>query len=739
MESKLNGVISFFKQNFDTLIYKKDVQYSEIDLSNNLEKASLLFFDKTVYGKNQNPNSSYTEIFSNSYVKRPPPPGKTGGSGAPTHILNIFNKCILEKNISKTCTYLEELVTYSTYYKFASENNHSFPFYGKSSKITSLDKIIKITKEKYEVQFDILYAKEIEKIMSFLQNHKVLFLQYNVDINKLNRTTVFYFLTVLIAVMLHSVTIDQGYKKEEYDAEKKKLEKEITRFIRENNLGSGKLTHDDFLYFSYVEPKDTDKTKFKKINEFLITPTLELNNNNRTFRCLLEGNSGVGKTTLLKAITNIFVIENTDTAEFDESEKLWYTELKTKIFTDHTKTYLPVFIEAKNTNDFSSDFDFLSLAYGYEKSLLENIVSCNDNVLFLIDGIEEVEETKRKLFEKAFTKYSKDHTNINVIVTTRYSGSFECVNEKNGYTKNTLQKLNFDSIYAYVKNSAIIENNQRDNILSFLKNEEIKDFVCNPFMFERLVQASSERITIYKYLESITNSIIERRWGLTGDFTKLLLGYVATIGNSFKLIDFKRLIRKREIPKSLSADLEDYREEYDIFKEQWTSKSGILSYTKDNKGEFVSFEESLSRAYLASLYIEHWFKSVRNDEEICPMSRNRKNINYYDYLDLIKLIDKTFDLTDDNILRAILLILSNEVDKFKDPILTISIFLKYLSISNGESGRTNIKNFFESLKNKNFGDNLVTNFGKASAQIMMRNIIDYVLADFSKGESYEKN
>ncbi len=730
-------------------VYNKDYETTELYVSKKADSKKYVFFPPSVTSGTFNTNY-ITRIFEAAEID-----SEEGGS----RVKDILELCV-NGGLKDLKMHLERIFLYTTTYKsFMSDSNFSYEYQLSRKSQEKSIKLIKFEQDRNKIinRCENSYCEAIKMLSQYLKKepYASVFEAYGMNVSFISYEHALFYLTVLIAVSIRELKIVKASSanKKTYEQLLNSLEMEIINFVRDNNLGSGKLTSVDFICFTDVSPKDNeDATAFKRISEFFIAPTLKLNNGGRVMKYLIEGNSGVGKTTLLKAINNIFVIENTDTTEFSDDEKCWYKNLKSKLFTNSDRSYFPIFIEAKKANDQIEPYNLLDLADKYEKSLLENFVSCNDEVkaLLLVDGIEEIEsEQKRPLFEEAFKKFfeNEKHTNVSVIVTTRYSEPFECV--RSYREKITLRKLEFDSVKNYVRTSMLISSENRENIISFMsKNTDLQNFVCTPFFFEKLISNYSNELTVYEYLKKSIDSIIELRWFKARNFTKELLGYIAIKGKTHSYSDFNYLISN--LPESLNASLENdtkrsIKQEYDIFKSKWDSQSGILSYKTDG-GESVAFEEPLAMSYLASLYIFRWFSYIeKKHNDLCDGLKDPWNIDYFKHFKLIELIDQSFDLTNIDVLRAFSLFLSRNTEginngddddrkMFEDRIVTMAVFLKFLSVNNNDK-RLNIQSFFAGLKNRDLGVSLFSNPTNDPIQISFKTSVDFMVLDEARGEA----
>lgn len=737
-------------------VYNKDYENTELYISKKADTKKYVFFPTSIASNNFDSNY-ISHIFEKAEID-------SGSGGA--KVKEILKMCV-DGDLNDLVKHLDMIFHNTTTYNSFLEDDRVRHEYllSKEKEEKRIDKNkFEADRQKISSICDKSYEKAINNLSNQLKEEQFasVFEKYGINAHCISNDRALFYLIVLIADRIRNLKIHHVIRQNDLQFFKKYLEclsEEIVKFVRENNLGSGKLTCDDFLCFTDVSPKDSDyESDFKRISEFFIAPTLSLNNINESFRCLVEGNSGVGKTTLLKAINNIFVIENTDTTEFSDDEKCWYKNLKSKLFINSDRSYFPIFIEAKKANDQIEPYNLLDLADKYEKSLLENFVSCNDEVkaLLLVDGIEEIEsEQKRPLFEEAFKKFfeNEKHTNVSVIVTTRYSEPFECV--RSYREKITLRKLEFDSVKNYVRTSMLISSENRENIISFMsKNTDLQNFVCTPFFFEKLISNYSNKLTVYEYLKKSIDSIIELRWFKARNFTKELLGYIAIKGKTHSYSDFNYLISN--LPESLNASLENdtkksIKQEYDIFKSKWDSQSGILSYKTDG-GERVAFEEPLAMSYLASLYIFRWFSYIeKKHNDLCDGLKDPWNIDYFKHFKLIELIDQNFDLTNIDVLRAFSLFLSRNTEginngdedrnnddddrkMFEDRIVTMAVFLKFLSVNNNDK-RLNIQSFFAGLKNRDLGISMFSNPTKDPAQISFKTSVDFMVLDEARGEA----
>lgn len=545
------------------------------------------------------------------------------------------------------------------------------------------------------------------------KNYQDIYNEYDINAASITVENAVHILSVLVADQVSQFSIEKivnDNEKNEIEEAKIKLKEKIHIFARKMNF---KYIPDDFVVFDDLEARDgKDKTRFKRISEFFITPDIKFDNNQAAFKYLIKGFSGVGKTTLLRAINNIFVLENVDpdllTQGF-KNETQWYSDLKKSLFDNKEKTYFPVFIEAAKANEKSEEFELLDLAE--KKGSIEKMIDKNE-LLFLIDGIDEVEIGKRlENFEKAFSDFFQKHKKINVIITSRYTGFISSVRS---YEEKILGKLAYTSIEHYINNSKIIEKDLRNPLIKFInKSEDIKDLVSTPFYFEKLVSMFSTNpdLSVYEYLKNSIDSIIKVRWENDTSVLKDLLALIAKKvddGDTISHAKFSGIINLDTLPNWIKTSLSNDKaeKEYDNFIEQWNTKSGILSFKNENSERVICFDNKLTMSYLASLYVVSWFDN--NYGSIKP-HRARRNIDCFYYIHVLEAMNKEFTLSN-NLLRTFLFVLSNgkaTEQTVLDNLILSYIVLKYASTD--QETRNNIESSFRRLKNSEFGSNLISN------------------------------
>ena len=365
------------------------------------------------------------------------------------------------------------------------------------------------------------------------------------------------------------------------------------------------------------------------------------------------------------------------------------------------KKYLPVYIKADRFNHITGEVSLLDLAFGAGDEHFKNIVSSAEDRLILIDGYDEVFNTR--LLDKALIKLRAKDKRANIIVTTRSkSPVFDT------YEKITLKRFQKDQIERYLKIAVENDSSLSNRCEEIRNNRILTELASSPYTLYHEVYRCPGKPAVV--LEHLLNETIERRW----DIRKMEGVYAEDIKYALSGFAYNEIfVKSKEIPEIhiSQKELEDYfyyassdddrytRETSPLvsFARTMPIRSGVLSV---NSGGNYSFSDEWLAKYLAAKYIIKEFSQVRV------------------FSALTEMLDENVELTTTKL--DVLALLMGMIRRKSDQkqLVNYLLFRGFLSLDTDE--QRNICITLRMIENREFGNNSVLGIGSPYISLIER-------------------
>jgi len=363
------------------------------------------------------------------------------------------------------------------------------------------------------------------------------------------------------------------------EASKVTYEKQNNLFI---NIDSGeyRLVDDiDWTELDVVEKIENESDSVEIVKEPVLT-TLETNS------CLwLIGEPGSGKTTSLQAY-------------------LYYETKKILASGYINSERIPVIIEARLFNSATTLLEFVSNTTKISKNIISNLL-LNDNLKFLIDGINELPHEIQISIQKDVKALRLEYEDMSTIISSRRYGFSKILDFK----VYELLPLTIDQIENYIK-KYIKDSNKSQRIFNQIlqADELIMDFARNPMLLKMLIQVgvkeqiqSNFGLLFQKFINEIFVREKEKILQIDEIIKEKALSDVA-----YKMKDKSyRAIDQDEMLGSFSETIRKWNENVSPIKLLTQLLDNRLLIINENKQ--ISFFHELVLEYFASLKLKEIF------------------------------------------------------------------------------------------------------------------------------------
>lgn len=446
---------------------------------------------------------------------------------------------------------------------------------------------------------------------------------------------------------------------------------------------------------SFLSAKESDEyqTDFchmedhRSLKEFYVTPTLNgtpllHKDDGSGFSRMVVGPIGFGKTSLLKACL---------LSTLGELPQMFGIN----------KNYLPVYIKLDRFNHITKETSLFDLAFGAGDEHFMNIVSSAEDLLIMIDGYDEVFDTK--LLDKALTEFREKDKRANIIVTSRYkSPVFDT------YEKITLKKFRKEEIERYLDIAVENDSSLRNRCEEIRSNRILSELASSPYSLYHEVYRCPGKPAVV--LEHLLDETIERRW----DIRKMEDIYTEDIKRALSGFAYNEIfVKSKEIQTICVSqkELEDYffyasseedsytRENSPLvsFARTMPIRSGVLSV---NAGGNYSFSDEWLAKYLAAQYFISEFSLTRVFSALSEMLDNNGELTQ----------------TKLDVLALVMAMIRRKSDQKQ--LINYLLFRGFLSLDSDE--QRNICATLRMIENRDYGDNSVLGIGSPYLSLIER-------------------